>query len=99
MEHLALALGKSDSLFPRKTRKINLDVDFIISFLTQGQNYLLLIGRAAKTLAPYWLSTHLVGFFILRSRDNNDFFQLLWSLTVCAGFSQPEILGNQVLQL
>ena len=73
---------------------------FLISF-HRGENYLLLIGRVAKKLAPDWLSTpflHLVGFFIL-CRDNNNFFQVLWSLTFSAGLFPPKILGYQVLQL
>ena len=42
----------------------------------RGQNYLLLIDRLAKTLAPDWLSTpalHFVGFFILCPKTASSF--------------------------
>ena len=55
----------------------------------------MLIGRAAKILAPDWLNTpflHWVGFFIL-CRDNNDFFQVLCLL------SKPDCLCQKYLEI
>ena len=54
---------------------------FVISF-HRGQNYLLLIGRAAKILAADWMSTtvlHFVGFCILckKKKEKNKFFEVL----------------------